>query len=224
MEEIQPEEIIYSEKQVNILVATEELISIKGYSATSVRDIAQLAGVNVAMISYYFGSKEKLLEALFVYRISSTRVLLQSLLDNTMLDPFQKLEVLVQNYVDRWLNNLSFFQIMNREPAIKEIKEISKLVTATKLRNQGMVAKLIEEGQANHFFKSNVDVPLMMHSILGTLMSVCNSIEYLKTIYQVEDMPMDDFIEMLRHRLKAHLFHMLKATLLIPESNPGSRS
>src|SRR5436190_22490900 len=115
-------EITYSDKQVSILMATEELISIKGYSATSVRDIAQLAGVNVAMISYYFGSKEKLLEALFLYRIDSTRVFLQSLLDNTMLDPFQKLEVMVQNYVDRWLNNLPFFQIMNREPAIKEIK------------------------------------------------------------------------------------------------------
>ena len=211
-------EITYSDKQVSILMATEELISIRGYSATSVRDIAQLAGVNVAMISYYFGSKEKLLEALFLYRIDSTRVLLQSLLDNTMLDPFQKLEVLVQNYVDRWLNNLPFFQIMNREPAIKEIKEISNLVSATKQRNQGMIAKLIEEGQTNHFFKSNVDIPLMMHSILGTLMSVCNSIDYLKIIYQAEEMPVEDFIEMLRQRLKTHLFHLMKSALSNPES------
>ncbi|ULQ53450.1 TetR/AcrR family transcriptional regulator [Flavihumibacter fluvii] len=219
MEENLDQDIIYSEKQVSILMATEKLISEKGYAATSVRDISQAAGINVAMISYYFGSKEKLLEALFVYRIGSSRVLLQSLLDNTMLDPFQKLEVLVQNYVGKWLDNFSFFQIMTREPAIKEVKEISKIVNATKQRNQRMVARLIEEGQANHFFKANVDVTLMMHTIMGTMMSVCNNTEYLKMIYNAEKMQNDEFIEMLRKKLNAHLYHMMKAALSLPEKN-----
>ena len=42
--------------------AAEELFAEKGFSGTSVRDIADAADVNVAMISYYFGSKEKMLE------------------------------------------------------------------------------------------------------------------------------------------------------------------
>ena len=218
MEEIQLQDITYSDKQVGILLATEELISVKGYSATSVRDIAHSAGVNIAMISYYFGSKEKLLEALFVYRIDSSRVLLQSLLENTQLDPFQKLEVLVQSYVDKWMNNLPFFQIMNREPAIKEIKEISKLVNATKQRNQGIVAKLIEEGQSKHFFRPNIDVTLMMHTITGTLMSVCNNTEYLKLLYQAEDIPTEEFVAMLRQRLNEHLLHLLKTSLSATET------
>jgi AcrR family transcriptional regulator len=37
----------------------EELIAKKGYEGTSVRDICSKANINVAMISYYFGSKEK---------------------------------------------------------------------------------------------------------------------------------------------------------------------
>ncbi|MBZ5856765.1 TetR/AcrR family transcriptional regulator [Flavihumibacter profundi] len=216
MKENLPQDLHYSEKQVAILLATEQLIAEKGYSASSVRDIAQAAGVNVAMISYYFGSKEKLLEALFVYRIDSSRVVLQALLENTVLNPFEKLEILVTSYVDKLINNFAFYQIMNREPAIKEIKNISKIVNATKQRNQGMIRQLIDEGQSKNFFKNTVDVSLLMHTMMGTLMSVCNNADYLKIIYQSEHLSEEEFGNMMRERLKVHLFQMMKAALTQP--------
>lgn len=43
-----------------LLLAALEKIGEKGYRGASVRDIATAAGQNVAAISYYFGSKEKL--------------------------------------------------------------------------------------------------------------------------------------------------------------------
>ena len=46
-----------------ILDAAIGLFARKGFSATGVREIAQQAKVNVAMISYYFGSKRGILEA-----------------------------------------------------------------------------------------------------------------------------------------------------------------
>lgn len=67
------QDAILNDKQRQILAASERLFSTTGYEGTSVRDIAQEAKVNVAMISYYFGSKEKMMEALFADRISSTR-------------------------------------------------------------------------------------------------------------------------------------------------------
>lgn len=45
-----------------ILNSAVQLFSIKGYKETSVREISKEAGVNVSMISYYFGGKEGLLE------------------------------------------------------------------------------------------------------------------------------------------------------------------
>ncbi|MES1161400.1 MAG: TetR family transcriptional regulator, partial [Bacteroidota bacterium] len=50
-----------SDKREHILIVAEELFGENGFDGTSVRDIAHKAGVNLAMISYYFGSKEKLL-------------------------------------------------------------------------------------------------------------------------------------------------------------------
>jgi len=63
----------FTDKQINILDVAEELIAKKGFEGTSVRDISSKAGINVAMISYYFGSKEKMMSYLYQYRVQRTK-------------------------------------------------------------------------------------------------------------------------------------------------------
>ena len=63
----------FSEKQIHILDVAEKLIAKKGFEGTSVRDISSNANINVAMISYYFGSKEKMMSYLYRYRVQKTR-------------------------------------------------------------------------------------------------------------------------------------------------------
>src|SRR5690554_7795419 len=46
-----------------ILQAAEKLFSEKGYEATSLREITQLAEVNLASVNYHFGSKKGLIQA-----------------------------------------------------------------------------------------------------------------------------------------------------------------
>lgn len=48
-----------------ILETAEELFSVKGFSGTSVNEIVKSAGVNKALLYYYFESKDGLLEELF---------------------------------------------------------------------------------------------------------------------------------------------------------------
>ena len=62
-----------TEKQIKILDVAEELIAKKGFDGTSVRDICSKANINVAMISYYFGSKEKMMSYLYQYRVQRTK-------------------------------------------------------------------------------------------------------------------------------------------------------
>lgn len=47
-----------------ILQAAQQLFAQKGYSAVGVRELASKARVNIAMISYYFGSKQGVLKEL----------------------------------------------------------------------------------------------------------------------------------------------------------------
>lgn len=51
-----------------VLDAAEELFALHGYDGVTVRQIAKLAGVDVALPSYYFGSKRELLDAVFERR------------------------------------------------------------------------------------------------------------------------------------------------------------
>ena len=48
------------DERARLLVAAEKLFAQYGLAATSVRDLAREAGVNVAAVNYYFGSKENL--------------------------------------------------------------------------------------------------------------------------------------------------------------------
>ena len=51
-----------------ILDEAEKLFAYQGYASTSTRNIAAAAGVQQSMISYYFGSKQKLFEEVFKRR------------------------------------------------------------------------------------------------------------------------------------------------------------
>ena len=52
-----------ADTRADILAAARDSFSHKGYSGTTLRAVAQSAGVDVALIYYYFGSKENLFAA-----------------------------------------------------------------------------------------------------------------------------------------------------------------
>lgn len=56
-----------------LLDAASRRFAADGYASTTVRDIADDAGVNVALINRYFGSKEGLFEACLVNLVEETR-------------------------------------------------------------------------------------------------------------------------------------------------------
>jgi AcrR family transcriptional regulator len=55
--------------RVRILDAAEDLFAQAGPAAVTLRSIAAAANTNVAAVNYYFGSKEKLFEEMFLRRI-----------------------------------------------------------------------------------------------------------------------------------------------------------
>src|SRR5437868_6326945 len=109
-----------TEKHTLILQQAEKLFAHKGYDGTTVRDIAEAAGVNVAMISYYFGSKEKLIEILFRERMSVVKTKLEHLIKSKAFTPFQKVEILIEEYITRVIEKQSFYKIMITEQVINK--------------------------------------------------------------------------------------------------------
>jgi AcrR family transcriptional regulator len=131
----------YSEKQVQIMEVAEKLFAAKGFDGTSVRDIAETAGVNLAMISYYFGSKEKLMETVFNYRSEFFKLQLVTMLQNKELTPMQKVDRLIDQYIDKLMKQQCFHRIMVREQMINSTGVIPVLIRQLKRRNQELIEK-----------------------------------------------------------------------------------
>lgn len=68
-----------STTRAEILVAARALFAERGYHATTVRAIAQRAGVNPAMVHHHYGTKEQLFTAALALPINPAEVLAQLL-------------------------------------------------------------------------------------------------------------------------------------------------
>src|ERR1700743_947942 len=55
--------------KTRILDAAEKLFGLKGFEATSLRDITAEADVNLAAVNYHFQSKESLIDAVIARRL-----------------------------------------------------------------------------------------------------------------------------------------------------------
>ena len=202
-----------ADKREHILTVAEELFGENGFDGTSVRDIAQKAGVNLAMISYYFGSKEKLLEALIELRAGYSFGILEELNKDETLSPWDKIDRLVEFYVEKVLNNLRFHSIMYREATNVRSEEIRDRIINIKLRNLEQITKIIQDGQQKKLFRE-IDIPMTMGSLMGTISSYTQARPYgcqvLALGYDVND---ETYRSKLAPRLKAHLKQLLRAHL-----------
>jgi AcrR family transcriptional regulator len=84
-----------------ILDAAEELFAANGFTAVSIRDIAQAAGANPGSISYHFGSKDGLLLEIYRRHCGPMNRRRGELLREALRihDPEDRLEAIVRAYV-----------------------------------------------------------------------------------------------------------------------------
>jgi AcrR family transcriptional regulator len=157
----------YNDKQIQILQVAEKLFTEHGFDGTSIRHIAKDANINIAMISYYFGSKEKLLEALIITRISDLRLEMENLYKEE-LSPFEKIDKLIELYITRLNKNRGMYQILHFEISTKKRDINFEAFNEVKKHNLLALNNIIEEGQTKGLFKKDVNVALITPTIMGT--------------------------------------------------------
>ena len=85
-----------TDKKDQIIHAALELFGKQGYEGTSIRDICQEANVNLAMVNYYFGSKEGLFAAMIERKASAIKDRLQELVNNETMTPQEKIDSVIE--------------------------------------------------------------------------------------------------------------------------------
>jgi len=202
-----------NEKQIQIIEVAEKLFADKGFDGTSVRDIAEEADVNVAMISYYFGSKEKLLESLFIYRSQSNILQLQSMIENKEMPSLQKVYQLIDYYIDRIQTYPCFNKIMMREQVATLRIATTGMIMEYKKRNMDLIKQLIHEGQKKGEFKKSIDITLMMSTLIGTISYVITTQHFFKEMNNLQSLSEEEFKKHLKKKLSTHFKTLFKAIL-----------
>jgi AcrR family transcriptional regulator len=198
-----------ADKRDHILTVAERLFGEKGFDGTSVRDIAQQAQVNLAMISYYFGSKEKLLESLLEMRANYT--ILEALNKDESLSPWEKVDRVIEFYVDKIMRNLCFHNIMQQGNQAQS-EEIREYITNIKLKNFEQLKEIILDGQKKQIFR-NVDIEMTVGSFMGTISQTTLARHFYSKLFGIDRNNDAAYIEIMTGKLKNHLKQLLHAHL-----------
>jgi AcrR family transcriptional regulator len=205
-------EVEVKDKKKHILHTAEHLFAVKGFEASTVRDIAEAAGVNLAMISYYFGSKEGLMEYLFHERMDDTKLKVELLLKADGVGPFNKVEIMLGEYITKVIQNQSFYKILVCEQIMNKNTTILKLLKELKMGYATMFTELVHQGQKKKVFKKNVDVVLALNTMIGTVIQFVINKDHYVAFNKMKTTD-KDFNVFMQTTLHTHLREIFKKIL-----------
>ena len=164
---------IHQDKKELLIEVAERLFAEHGFEGTSVRLLASEANMNIAMISYYFGSKEKMMEAILDRRSALNRENFTKISEMPNASSWQKIEAVIDLYVDMMSGNRNFHKIMFREVALSQREELTSKIAQFVSKNMQNIKNIIQEGVDNGDFKQ-VDAPMLMATLVGTISQTLN--------------------------------------------------
>ena len=152
------------EARARIAAAAESLFAARGYDGTAIRDLAKKAGVNSAMIHYYFGSKEGLYRAILEAAASKVRALLVDT-SSRAASTTDRLASFVDAYAEYILNHPNLARILYREMLTggKHIMQVAQKYART---NYTILKNTIAEGVQGGELRP-IDVELAPISLMG---------------------------------------------------------
>jgi AcrR family transcriptional regulator len=201
----------FNEKQICILQVAERLFAEKGFDGTSVRDISKAAKINIAMVSYYFGSKDKMLEALVLFRIDDLSIQIENLIKE-LVSPLEKMNRLIDLYISRLNKNKDIYKIIHFELSSKKRVMNFESFAQVKKRNSASMRKIISEGQALGIFNANVNIDLLPPTILGTFFHFQMNRSYYEDVLNLHtDEAFENYV---KNDLTKHIQQTIKALLI----------
>jgi AcrR family transcriptional regulator len=102
------------EKLGQLLRASAQVFSEKGYDGASIRDVSRATGISLSGLYYYVKSKQ---EILYLIQICTFRTILARLERRLagLTDPGDRLRALVQNHLDYFLRHPHEMKVLSRE-------------------------------------------------------------------------------------------------------------
>lgn len=127
-----------------ILIAASKVFTEKGFSGTRTRDIAEEAGINLALLNYYFRTKEKLFEQVMKVKIVLLFGQIIPIVTNEKTSLDEKIDLASVKYFDILTKNpnLPIFVLSEIQ---KKTSDVKSILPFEKVLNNSYLMKQIKE-------------------------------------------------------------------------------
>jgi TetR/AcrR family transcriptional regulator len=203
-----------NDSRARLIAAAQTIFAQKGYDGTTVKELADAAGVNISLVSYYFDGKEGLyrscIEEVGRGRLETANRILQP--PGSMQDLRVRLRLFVEEFFTFHLEKRDICTIMERETTSAISSAIRDIFKDTFLKAYEKLDEFFAHAQKIDLIRADVDVKIMSFQLFSMLVTAhrYNMIStefYGKTL---EDKTYrEEFIE---HILKFFLSGYLKET------------
>jgi len=181
----------------------------KGFAATRTRDIAEEAGINLALLNYYFRSKQKLFNLIMLDALKIFLSSIYNVINDTQLTFEEKLVSISSSYIDTLLVNpeipLFILSELRNDPAhLIENVGIRDLVLQSDL-----IKQLLEKVQSGEFKPVN---PLnFIMNIIGMTVFPFLASPILKILGNMDQNKFNTLIESRKEQIPKWVLATLKA-------------
>lgn len=175
--------------------AAREVFHKKGYAATRTRDIAEEAGINLALLNYYFRSKEKLFEIIMMETMQGFFKFIITLFNDETTSFDEKIKQFVTGYIDVLTENpdIPIF-------VLTEIRQNPQLLM-TKVGMKDFIANSVFIKQFQEKIETGAIAPINPYqfiiSLLGMTVFPYVGAPLLKGVASISD---DEFNAMMQER------------------------
>ncbi|NCD69490.1 TetR/AcrR family transcriptional regulator [Mucilaginibacter agri] len=203
------------DKKDHILDVAERVFSEVGFDGASTRMISGEAGVNMAMLNYYFGSKEGLFLAIFERRIATFKTLLVDINSDEHTTAWEKIEKYIEMYVERIFSNNCFQKMLYQELSMGKRGELTDNINKILMINVSEFFKIVQSGIDSGEFRKDVDVQMVTATMYGVKNYIMNT-PYVSSVMFGFDIKDEEALNnIFKPRLKNFLKALLKPYLVI---------
>lgn len=203
--------IIEVDSRELLLRTAEELFAMHGFDGVSTRMIQKKCGLNIALIAYYFGSKEGLFKAILEDRFPVIRERLE-IIKEEKISNWEKLNKTIDVYVEKLFEQVLFSKIVFRELSMSQRQEQNELILHYIYPNTLIIKSFFLNGIENKEFRK-VDIELTITSIFSIIIQWINVsalTERLIDVSKREDLYNAENKLRLKNYLKDLMFRHLK--------------
>lgn len=185
---------IQDNTEEKIRAVAKRLFTEKGYAGTTIREVVEEAGVNVALLNYYFRSKEKLFISIFAENFEEYSQELEAILSYKNISLEDRIRRFVNEVTEHLKKNpdLPLFLLIEFKQNNVSLQEKFK-ANKHKFRESGFVKQLQEEASKGHI--RPID-PFQFEFMLNSMIAApFLSLPALREVNQLEGEAFEHFLE-----------------------------